>query len=236
MGSNLPAWLLHRRASGALTSPRGGERGSAVRALVPGFRHPLFFFCSSLQERTTAVTVRVVDCVDNACPRRSEPLQACGQLGGATRGQLGAPGDNSGTAPFGPQEGRLVPGCIPGCGCSCTRVLHRVRGPKLPRSDNFSEVVHRPDPSGPRERWRRRAGVPTPGRCSTRPLSTVRGRGAGALRKVRRGRADAVRGSPGFLVGRSPRVGGVAGKDAASGRGGGARVPRKAAGGTTSVR
>src|SRR4051812_46450934 len=142
-GSNLLAWLLHRRASGALTSSRGGERGSAVRALVPGFRHPLFFFCSSLQERTTAVTVRAVDCVDNDHPRRSGPLRTCGQLGGATRGQLGAPGDNSGTAPFGPQEGRVVPGCIPGCGCSCTRVLHRVRSPKLPRSDNFSEVVHR---------------------------------------------------------------------------------------------
>lgn len=177
LGSNLLAQLLHRRASGASTSSRGGECGSAVRALVPGFRHPLFFFCSSLQERTTAVVVRAVDCVDNSCPRRSEPLRTCGQLGGATRGQLGAPGDNSWTAPFGPQEGRLVPGCVPGCRCGCPRVLHRVRSRKLPRSDNFSEVVHRPIPlvhqkrcrDGPPPRplggARRRSGVVVRGHC-----------------------------------------------------------------------
>lgn len=43
-----------------------------------------------------------------------------------TRGQVGAPGENSGGAPFGPQVGRVVPGCIPGCGPSSPRVLHRV--------------------------------------------------------------------------------------------------------------
>ncbi|MDR6597402.1 hypothetical protein J2S66_005786 [Saccharothrix longispora] len=123
IGPTLGAEAPHRRASGRPSSPRVHPGGGGS---VPGLDRRLFFFCSSLQGKTTATAVRAVDCVDNPRFGCSPPSRRCGRTRGRTRGQLGAPGENSRGAPFGPQEGRVVPGFIPGCGRGCTRVLHRV--------------------------------------------------------------------------------------------------------------
>lgn len=67
-----------------------------------------------------------MDSVDNVRSRSSSPGWRCGRTRVVTRGQIAAPGENYGGGPFGPQIGRVVPGCIPGCGSSSPRVLHRV--------------------------------------------------------------------------------------------------------------
>ncbi|MBB4969283.1 hypothetical protein F4559_006642 [Saccharothrix violaceirubra] len=91
------------------------------RGVVPG----CCFFFVHLLEGKTATAVGPVDCVDNPRPPSSRPSRGCGQTGGCTRGQLGAPGDNSAAVHSHPQIRRVVPGCIPGCGAGCPRVLHR---------------------------------------------------------------------------------------------------------------
>lgn len=152
--SDLRRGGLHRRASRLGSSSRGRTRGAPGCGRCP---RGLFLVCSLLQGKTTATAVRAVDCVDNGCSACSSPAWRCGRTRGVTRGQIGAPGENYGCGPFGPQGGRVVPGCIPGCGLSSPRVLHRV-------------IVAWISPGGGRRRGCGQVGSrSSPGCCAARP-------------------------------------------------------------------
>lgn len=139
---------LNRRASGRGSSPRGHTRVPPGTGRCPRARPPLFFLCSSLQGKTTATAVGAVDCVDNRRSRSLSPPWRCGRTRVVTRGQIAAPGENYGGAPFGPQLSRVVPGCIPGCGPSCTRVLHRVIVAWISPDQCFSRPVDNVEAAG----------------------------------------------------------------------------------------
>jgi hypothetical protein len=127
---------VERRGRPRHLGPRASDlTRTAVSPSCPHRPHPLSSFVfSSLQERTTAVTVSGVDCGDRARFRSSRPVPACGLHRGATGGQVGAPVENFCPHPGRPHPGRVVHRSIPRCGWGCPEARARLGTPGDPRS------------------------------------------------------------------------------------------------------